>query len=415
MRKRKRSSCLGYLLGVVFVVSVVAAGIYALTEHSNVVQEVTNVLGIAPIKVPFQKITIKEESLQSKYYYHQLQESDRIIYQELLQGIRTNAKEIYVHTTDNDKLQKIYRYVLYDAPEIFWCQGSGTSNVYEKGMGGNPGYIVLMPEYQYDETAKETKQQEIEQAVTACLSNVPSDSTEYEKIKYVYEYIINHTTYNQLAADNQNIYSVFINQESVCAGYSKAMQYLLEKMGIFCTYVPGTATGQEAHAWNLVQCDGAYYYVDVTWGDPVFLQEEATTQDNTVIEDAVTEDTITYDYLCCTDEDILRTHTLLEDITYPTCTSTTYNYYILNGLYYETYNRNQILNSMYESIDNQQPRSVFKFSSTEVYEQAHYEIVDELIQKATQYIGTQYHLSEVRYSYQDEAELNKITVYWNYE
>ena len=58
----------------------------------------------------------------------------------------------------------------------------------------------------------------------------------------------------------------------------------------------------EAHAWNLVKCDGEYYYVDTTWGDPVFLQEE------NALETIGNE--ITYDYLCCSDDELLKTHTL---------------------------------------------------------------------------------------------------------
>ena len=48
--------------------------------------------------------------------------------------------------------------------------------------------------------------------------------------------------YDDAAEDNQNICSVFIGKKSVCAGYSKAMQYLMEKQGLFCTYVTGEVT-----------------------------------------------------------------------------------------------------------------------------------------------------------------------------
>ena len=80
--------------------------------------------------------------------------------------------------------------------------------------------------------------------------------------------------YDESAPDNQNIYSIFVNRQSVCAGYSKATQYLLEQLGVFCTYVTGKTTEGGNHAWNLVKCNGDYYYVDTTWGDPVFQQEE---------------------------------------------------------------------------------------------------------------------------------------------
>ena len=78
--------------------------------------------------------------------------------------------------------------------------------------------------------------------VSECLSGISENASDYEKILYDYEYIVNQVDYDDAAEDNQNICSVFIGKKSVCAGYSKAMQYLMEKQGLFCTYVTGEVT-----------------------------------------------------------------------------------------------------------------------------------------------------------------------------
>ena len=88
----------------------------------------------------------------------------------------------------------------------------------------------------------------------------------------MYDPVVDEVDYDESAPDNQNIYSIFVNRQSVCAGYSKATQYLLEQLGVFRTYVTGKTTEGGNHAWNLVKCNGDYYYVDTTWGDPVFQQ-----------------------------------------------------------------------------------------------------------------------------------------------
>ena len=64
---------------------------------------------------------------------------------------------------------------------------------------------------------------------------------------------------------NQSVYSALVNGKTVCAGYARAFQYLLQQLGIPCYYCTGYAG--EAHAWNIVALDDGYYNVDVTWDD----------------------------------------------------------------------------------------------------------------------------------------------------
>ena len=97
------------------------------------------------------------------------------------------------------------------------------------------------------------------------MSGADEEADQYAKVKYVYDTIIRETDYDPASPDNQNVYSVFVNNRSVCQGYAKAIQYLLNRLGVECTLVLGTVEsgeGQEGHAWNLVKVDGEYYYVD---------------------------------------------------------------------------------------------------------------------------------------------------------
>ena len=207
--------------------------------------------------IPYQKVSITEEENTEKYYYQQLPTEQRQVYQEILEGVRNHTEEIYVHNADVDETNQIFQKLMKDQPDIFWCDGTATATTHK----GTESYTVLKPKYFYTAEESQKMQTAIMQAAEKWLADLDADADDYHKILYVYEKIVDEVEYDESAPDNQNIYSVFVNQKSVCAGYSKATQYLLERLGVFCTYVTGKTTEGGNHAWNLVKCNGDYYYV----------------------------------------------------------------------------------------------------------------------------------------------------------
>lgn len=352
-------------------------------------------------EIPFQKVEMPEDRFSDKYYYQQLKEEERTVYMEIAQGVFDHVEEIYVHSSDADATNLIFQHVLKDFPEIFWCDGTTKSIVYQ----GEESYTVLEPLYNYSREEKERMKAEIEKGAAECLAGADSMAADYDKILYVYEYIVNTVDYDASASDNQNIYSVFANKKSVCAGYSKATQFLLERLGVFCTYVMGTTKEGQNHAWNLVKCEGEYYYVDSTWGDPVFQGEDAE----------VEQDYISYDYMCCNDEELLKTHTPDQSMPLPECTEMEFNYYVVNGMFYEEYDGDRVRKTMDDVIAAKGNPVVLKFSSEEAYEEAYRDVFENQIKRAAQNLAERYGLSQVKYRYLDDPELYKITVYWQYE
>lgn len=107
----------------------------------------------------------------------------------------------------------------------------------------------------------------------------------YDKEIRLHDMLIREIDYDQSADMNQSAYSALVEKKSVCAGYARAYQYLMQRMGIPCYYCTGYA-GQD-HAWNIVALDDGYYNVDVTWDDTPGGE---------------------YDYFNKTDEDYASTH-----------------------------------------------------------------------------------------------------------
>lgn len=236
----------------------------------------------------------------------------------------------YLCSISLDDIDYTYNCVLQDHPEIFYIQGYD----YKISRFGN---IITKISFQGHYTMDVKKVTDMNRTIRAYrdrfLAAVSSKATDYEKVKYTYEFIILNTEYDLEAPENQNMCSVFAYGKSVCQGYAKAFQYLLGLVGVKCTMVTGYVGGGEAHAWNLVYIDNAYYYVDPTWGDSSYTGGESNSK---------ALSSINYDYLLITTEEICRTHTIDNVIEPPRCVATESNYFVKEDLYFTTIDRRRL-------------------------------------------------------------------------
>ncbi len=369
----------------------------------------TNEQDVEKEVIPFPEVTLTEEDLQNKFYYSQLEtDAARLTYKDLYEGLKDRSEVLYAHTNSEIPVGSIVYSVLYDYPEIFWCDVE-TEVSYELIEGSEMNYMKVYPKYIYSPEEVEKMKIEIEEETRECIEKCSKKKTEYGKVKYVYEYLIDTVEYLDDAPNDQNAYSALVAKKTVCAGYARATQYLLEKSGVYCMCVIGATSDengkQQGHAWNIVRCDGKYYFVDTTWGDPVYQNSN----------DSKKKKERNYDYLCCSETELFKTHIMGEQLKYPECKSEDLNYYRRNGMFYESFDEDEILNEMYKAVDNKDKTTIFKFQNEEDYLEATKALDDRLLEDTLYYLGNNYGIWGVNVSYSYSPVLWKVTIYWNYD
>ncbi|MCR5295466.1 MAG: hypothetical protein K6E30_09910 [Lachnospiraceae bacterium] len=342
------------------------------------------------------------EAWEDSFRYGFLTDHQKKVYRDLYEKASSRLDVFKVTALDSDSVESAYYALLADHPELFWL--SGAASIYgSEGPGEKE--VTLVFNMEADRIGELSGV--IEERVREYLSSLPEGASEYQRVKAAYEYIIKNTDYEPGAAQGQNIQSALISRASVCAGYSRAFQYLLHRAGVFCAYLSGTVERDgrnEPHAWNLVRIDGTYTYVDVTWGDPNYGGMPPG--------EGMPE--ITYDYLCLTSDEMERTsHRADEELQMPDCSSKAYDYYFLNGCCFESFDEESVSSRLWAAVDNNIREVHFKYASYEEYAKAASAIFEggllkEVLQQRMQWDGSR----QISYYPMLTDGLYSIDIYW---
>lgn len=300
------------------------------------------------------------------YFYHQMTPEDQKIYRILYAGVMEMQTDITFSTTDYENVFKIEDLMLADHPEIFWYGGEGSTSQYAYKL-------VMHPTYTIDASERTVREQQIAEETAAFLARIGENETSYERLATAFAFVAGNCTYVTGAPDDQNICSSLINHESVCAGYARGVQYLLQQLDIECLYVWGRVEDRGDHAWNIVNLDGTYYQSDVTFGDRSFT-------DSSILDDGMPDAlAFEYGYLCMNDEEALRDRVidmeLTEGVTLPSCTSTEMSYYRRHGWYFPEYTE-EVWADIERELNDGASCWRYQFGTREAYESFLAEIND---------------------------------------
>jgi len=197
-------------------------------------------------------------------------------------GVGSASSEFYVNSDNGalspQELSVVTEVYVADYPETFWFNGSLSYSV------SNGEVIRALPVYTLngqtvDKTTIMTEKAKFDSAVDSIIQemyqSVPEGESDYETqygyALWLHDKVADIVEY-EFGPNHQSAYGVLVDKKAVCAGYSKAYQCLLNKVGIKAWSVKGQSvnpvTGAaENHEWNLLWLDGNCVYVDITWDD----------------------------------------------------------------------------------------------------------------------------------------------------
>jgi len=335
-----------------------ALGMSGCGSLSEVEDFISNEVATISVASPVEVSSVSED----RYAYSVLSDQEKADYDMILNAILDHEEEVSVYALGEDGIRKVFYAILSDYGNLFYVTGYEYRSY---GASDDTGTAVFLPTYTMTYEERLDYQEQVDLKVQEFLSGISADADDYEKSKYVFETLIERVDYNLDAENSQNILSVFLGGETVCQGYADAAAYLLNLLGIQSAVVRGDANGT-SHAWNLVRLDGEYYFMDVTWGNSLYLDASSTEGK-----------TVNYGYLNVTSEEMAQTHTLQMEFEVPECVASVDNYYIREGKYFTEVDRQAIGSVFAEAYYGGEAYTSIKCSDAQVYSQMKEFFIDQ--------------------------------------
>lgn len=135
---------------------------------------------------------------------------------------------------------------------------------------GKKFYLDSMPTRAHVDTARA----QVEQMRNSLIQRTSGSAV--DRVKQIHNYLVDNVEYDDKSEGElkHTLYAALIHNRAVCEGYAKAFKYVADGLGIPTITVVGEGISggkSEAHAWNYVYIDGAWYGVDATFDDPVVV------------------------------------------------------------------------------------------------------------------------------------------------
>ncbi|MCL1823207.1 MAG: Ig-like domain-containing protein [Oscillospiraceae bacterium] len=205
---------------------------------------------------------------------------------------------------ESDRLLNEFVRVLNENPQLFHVKTYGVVGkthspfTYNTATGEVKFTEFTIHSYSYNMTKTQytNEVKKFNNETQKALAYAKTAQTDFEKALAVYDYLVLTTAYdkenldhaiksgtlnNPLRPLSHSSYGSLVSKLAICEGYAKAYMHVMNLLGVECKLITGVAAGNGAktnHMWNQIKINGKWYHVDVTWGDPLFTDNETKKQ-----------------------------------------------------------------------------------------------------------------------------------------
>ncbi|HJG62597.1 MAG TPA: hypothetical protein K8W21_06435 [Enorma massiliensis] len=218
----------------------------------------------------------------------------RRAYQAMLDGMLAYREHIKLFGVTEAEVGEAYEAVRRGTPEAFWIDG------YFLRCASFEGRIwEVSPRYRLAREDAARMLAEMEERTRPLLEALAALPSLEQRVQAAHNALILNVGYSDTDDPLESTAAgALVEGRALCGGFALAFKYLMDRLEVPCIVMRGTAASTaerndvELHAWNLVQLDGRWTHVDVTY-------DLAATVDKRHPHLA---------YLGTSDEEIARTH-----------------------------------------------------------------------------------------------------------
>lgn len=209
------------------------------------------------------------------HYKKKLNHQDVALYEAILNGLLEWERRIAIPAAnDATHVYDVFMMILRDIPMLFHV-----SNGLKISMGFNS---YVMPDYIMDQQTYSQYSSSVEKFLKNCRELIMEYKT-FNKLQIMHDSIVKHVEYHDTQTNNEhNILGTILEKRAVCESIAKSYKLLCDYNMIPSIVVFGysnannqsvrrtscsssSSTSEDNHAWNIVQLDGLWYNLDLTF------------------------------------------------------------------------------------------------------------------------------------------------------